>query len=107
MPETDLASNLQPTALAAMFESARTPRHLVVYHGALTPRELDAPELETAALTSAAAIHDLGWIRRVAVRGADRFRWLSGMVTNTVNDLHPNTGAWNFVLPLRDGFRAT
>jgi folate-binding protein YgfZ len=98
MPETDLASNLQPTALAAMFESARTPRHLVVYHGALTPRELDAPELETAALTSGAAIHDLGWIRRVAVRGADRFRWLSGMVSNTVNDLHPNTGAWNFVL---------
>jgi folate-binding protein YgfZ len=35
---------------------------------------------------------------RVAVRGADRFRWLSGMVTNTVNDLFPNTGAWNLVL---------
>jgi folate-binding protein YgfZ len=32
------------------------------------------------------------------VRGADRFRWLSGMVTNTVNDLFPNTGAWNLVL---------
>ena len=37
-------------------------------------------------------------MRRVAVRGADRFRWLSGMVTNTVNDLFPNTGAWNLVL---------
>ena len=32
-------------------------------------------------------MHDLGWLRRVAVRGEDRFRWLSGMVTNTVNDL--------------------
>jgi folate-binding protein YgfZ len=98
MPETDLASNLQPTALAAMFETARTPRDLVIYHGALTPRELDAPELETAALATGAAIHDLGWMRRIAVRGADRFRWLSGMVTNTINDLHPNTGAWNFIL---------
>jgi folate-binding protein YgfZ len=98
MTETDLTSNLQATALAAMLESARTPRELVVYHGALTPRELDAPELETAALVSGAAIHDLGWVRRVAVRGGDRFRWLSGMVTNTVNDLFPNTGAWNFVL---------
>jgi folate-binding protein YgfZ len=59
---------------------------------------LDAPETETAALAFGAAIHDLGWMRRVAVRGTDRFRWLSGMVTNTVNDLFPNAGAWNLVL---------
>jgi folate-binding Fe-S cluster repair protein YgfZ len=43
-------------------------------------------------------VHDLGWLRRVAVRGEDRFRWLSGMVTNTVNDLGTNAGAWNLVL---------
>jgi folate-binding protein YgfZ len=98
MPETDLAQNLQATALAAMLESGRTPHELTVYRGALTPRELDAPEVETAALAFGAGLHDLGWMRRVAVRGADRFRWLSGMVTNTVNDLFPNTGAWNLVL---------
>jgi len=98
MPKPDLAANLQATALAAMLESARTHHELTVYRGALTPRELDAPEAETAALVLGAAVHDLGWMRRVAVRGADRFRWLSGMVTNTVNDLFPNTGAWNLVL---------
>jgi folate-binding protein YgfZ len=98
MPETDLAQNLQASALAAMLESARTPHELTIYRGVLTPRELDAPDVETAALVSGAAIHDLGWMRRVDVRGADRFRWLSGMVTNTVNDLFPNTGAWNLVL---------
>lgn len=98
MPETDLAVNLQATAVASMLESAHTPHELAIYRGALTPRELDAPEVETEALTAGAAIHDLGWMRRVAVRGADRFRWLSGMVTNTVNDLFPNTGAWNLVL---------
>jgi folate-binding protein YgfZ len=98
MTEIDLAANLQTSALAAMLESAGTPRELVVYHGVLTPRELDAPELEIAALTQGAALHDLGWMRRAAVRGADRFRWLSGMVTNTVNDLFPNSGAWNLVL---------
>ena len=98
MPETDLAQNLQATALAALLESSRTSRELAVYRGALTPGELDAPETETAALAFGAAIHDLGWMRRVAVRGSDRFRWLSGMVTNTVNDLFPNTGAWNLVL---------
>jgi folate-binding protein YgfZ len=98
MPETDLAQNLQASALAAMLESARTPHELTFYRGVLTPQELDAPEVETAALAFGAAIHDLGWMRRVAVRGSDRFRWLSGMVTNTVNDLFPNTGAWNLVL---------
>ena len=51
-----------------------------------------------AALTAGAALHDMGWLRRVAVRGEDRFRWLSGMVTNTVKDLAPNGGAYNLVL---------
>jgi len=98
MVEPDLAVNLQATALAALLESTHSPHELAVYHGALTPRELDAPEAEIEALAHGAALHDLGWMRRVAVRGADRFRWLSGMVTNTVNDLFPNTGAWNLVL---------
>ena len=43
-------------------------------------------------------MHDLGWLRRVEVRGEDRFRWLSGMVTNTVKELGPSAGAWNLVL---------
>src|SRR5208283_710277 len=98
MPESDLAQNVQATALAALLESAHTPHELSIYRGASTPGELDAPETETAALAKGAALHDLGWMRRVAVRGEDRFRWLSGMVTNTVNDLFPNTGAWNLVL---------
>ena len=98
MPKSDLAANLQATALATLLESAHTPHELTVYHGALTPRQLDAPEVETEALAFGAALHDLGWMRRVDVRGADRFRWLSGMVTNTVNDLFPNTGAWNLAL---------
>jgi folate-binding protein YgfZ len=98
MPESNLALNVQPTALATMLESAHADRELVLYRGALTPQELDAPETEIAAITGGAALHDLGWMRRVDVRGGDRFRWLSGMVTNTVNDLFPNTGAWNLVL---------
>ena len=98
MLKSDLAANLQTTALAALLESAHTPHELTVYRGALTPRELDAPEVETEALAFGAALHDLGWMRRIEVRGPDRFRWLSGMVTNTVNDLFPNAGAWNLVL---------
>jgi folate-binding protein YgfZ len=37
-------------------------------------------------------------MRRIAIRGEDRFRWLSGMVSNTVNDIPSNGGAWNLVL---------
>jgi len=98
MTDSGLSVTIQPTALAAMLESSRTPHQLVACHGVLTPQVLDAPESEIAALVQGAALHDLGWMRRVAVRGEDRFRWLSGMVTNTVNDLFPNSGAWNLVL---------
>jgi folate-binding protein YgfZ len=98
MPESDLVTNVQATALAVMLESAHAPQKVAPYRGVLTPLELDAPETEIEALARGAALHDLGWMRRVQVRGADRFRWLSGMVTNTVNDLFPNSGAWNLVL---------
>ena len=102
MAETNLAetvsTSIRATPLASLLEPSPRSPELVAYRGVLTPRHLDAPEVETAALASGAAVHDLGWLRHVAVRGEDRFRWLSGMVTNTVNDLLPNTGAWNLVL---------
>jgi folate-binding protein YgfZ len=98
MTDSTLAVTPLPTAVAALMEAAHIAHELIAYRGALTPRVLDAPETEIAALSQGAALHDLGWMRRVAVRGDDRFRWLSGMVTNTVNDLFPNTGAWNLVL---------
>ncbi len=67
-------------------------------HGTLTPTRLDAPEAETSAILHGAAVHDLGWQRRISVCGEDRKRWLSGMVTNTVEGLADNSGAYNFVL---------
>jgi folate-binding protein YgfZ len=98
MIDTGLAAPASATPLAALLESHAAAHPLATYRGVLSPRELDAPHRETAALVSSAAVHDLGWLRRVAVRGEDRFRWLSGMVTNMVNDLAPNAGAWNLVL---------
>ena len=98
MTQIDVASTAQATAFAELLKSASTPHELGCYRGVLTPRELDAPDTESEALARRAAGHDLGWLRRVAVRGEDRFRWLSGMVTNMVNDLGENAGAWNLVL---------
>jgi folate-binding protein YgfZ len=100
--ETNPASMLQPTALAANLAAAKaqtsTGCDWIPYRGVLTPRQLDAPEVETGALLFGAAVYDLGWLRRIAVRGEDRFRWLSGMVTNAVETLADKTGAYNLVL---------
>ncbi len=98
MTESATVTTASVTPLAAQLTAAPKPPRLVEYRCVQTPRELDAPETEIGALTAGAAVHDLGWIRRVAVRGEDRFRWLSGMVSNTVSDLAPNGGAWNLVL---------
>lgn len=100
MLQTEQTSAAPPkaTPLAAALHWTEPPAQLADYRGVLTPSQLDAPEEETAALTGGAAVHDLGWMRSVSVRGEDRFRWLSGMVTNTVNDLGANAGAWNLVL---------
>ena len=98
MIETAPGASTPATPLALLLASSTKPHELTEYRGTLTPLELDAPEQETAALTELAGVHDLGWLKRVAVRGEDRFRWLSGMVTNMVSDLPEHGGAWNLVL---------
>ena len=97
MTESAVAMSIPVTPLATALAAAK-PSRVAEYHGVMTPLELDEPGREISALTQEAAIHDLGWMRRVAVLGEDRFRWLSGMVTNTVKDLGPHAGASNFVL---------
>jgi folate-binding protein YgfZ len=94
----NLAVTVLQTPLATQLASVVHAPRLSEFHGVLTPHEFDVPAREIEALARGAAAHDLGWMRRVSVRGEDRFRWLSGMVTNTVNDLPANGGAWNLVL---------
>jgi len=94
----NLAVSALLTPLANQLNSGTHRPRMAEFRGALTPQELDAPTREIAALTRGAAAHDLGWMRQVSVRGEDRFRWLSGMVTNMVKDLPEHGGAWNLVL---------
>jgi aminomethyltransferase len=49
-------------------------------------------------LRSGCAVYDLGWRAKLALTGADRVRWLNGMVTNNIRDLAPDHGVYNFVL---------
>jgi len=94
----NIAVTALPTPLATQLASVANSPRLVEYRGSLTVQAFDAPAGEIAALAKGAAAHDLGWMRRVNVRGEDRSRWLSGMVTNMVKDLPENSGAWNLVL---------
>jgi aminomethyltransferase len=50
-----------------------------------------------ALLHSAAVVPlpDIAWLR---VTGSDRVRWLNGMVTNSIQQLAPGQGCYNFVL---------
>lgn len=52
---------------------------------------------EFAALLQGAGLSPLnsGWIR---ITGEDRVRWLNGMVTNSIQDLQPGSGCYNFLL---------
>jgi hypothetical protein len=60
-----------------------------------------APPVAAAQLTAllrAAGVSTLdgtGWIR---ITGSDRVRWLNGMVTNSIAQLAPGEGCYNFVL---------
>jgi folate-binding protein YgfZ len=98
MTDTNLAVSVLPTPLSNFLATAAKPPKTADHLGVLTPQQFDAPADETAALSSEAAVHDLGWMRRVTVRGEDRFRWLNGMVTNSVKDIATHGGAWNMVL---------
>jgi folate-binding protein YgfZ len=98
MSDLTLAASPAATPLTAWLASGDSQPSGGAYHGAITSVRFDEPTVEIEALTTGAAVHDLGWLRRVEVRGEDRFRWLSGMVTNTVKDLGPSAGAWNLVL---------
>jgi folate-binding protein YgfZ len=100
-PEPVRGPQIHPreTPLAALLAQAAAPPLLQVYCGVLDASGVGrAGARETRRFLAGAAVHDLGWLRRVAVRGEDRLRWLNGMVTNTVSGLGENSGAWNFVL---------
>ncbi|WP_188554071.1 CAF17-like 4Fe-4S cluster assembly/insertion protein YgfZ [Edaphobacter dinghuensis] len=59
------------------------------------------PAQQLAALLDGAGlspIDNVGWIR---VTGEDRVRWLNGMVTNSIQNLKPSKGCYNFLLSVQ------
>jgi len=53
---------------------------------------------EFKSLRTGAGVCSLTWRKRLRLTGADRVRWLNGMVTNNVRDLAPGHGVYAFFL---------
>jgi folate-binding protein YgfZ len=53
---------------------------------------------EYVELLTGCGIYDLGWRGKLVATGADRTRWLNGMVTNNIRDLALNRGNYSFLL---------
>jgi folate-binding protein YgfZ len=77
---------------------ASTSAHLSEYSGAATAADFGDVRAEFQALVAHAGVYDLGWRAKIAVSGADRTRWLNGMITNNVRDLAPGHGLYAFLL---------
>ncbi len=98
-PQTTAASASQPapaTPLCAILEQQGVP-----FCGALTPLIFDGLQQELHSLLHAAGVSDLGWRGKILVTGADRLRWLNGMVSNTVQALPEGEGNYSFLLSVQ------
>ncbi len=71
---------------------------LVEYHGAVVPARFSDAAQEYAAVRGAAGLFDFSFRSKFAVTGADRFRFLQGMVTNDVKKLAPGSGTYAAML---------
>src|SRR5215469_940133 len=68
------------------------------YRGAMTAARFQDPQAELAALRGGCGVYDLGYRAKISLTGADRVRWLNGMVTNNIRDLREGQGAYAFLL---------
>jgi len=79
--------------------AANDPRFAVgEYRGAEGIEDFGDPQSELLALRENCAVYDLGYRVRLSLTGADRVRWLNGMVTNNIRDLAAGRGVYAFLL---------
>ncbi len=69
-----------------------------VYRGVTSAACFSDPQQEFAALRDECGIYDLGHREKISLTGADRVRWLNGMVTNNIRDLAVGRGVYAFLL---------
>ncbi len=85
------SSVLQPSLVAAS-------AHLAEENGVTTATDFGNPSAEFAALRSGCGVYDLSWRAKIMLTGADRTRWLNGMLTNNVRGLAATQGVYAYLL---------
>jgi folate-binding protein YgfZ len=85
------------TALQAHGQSLGAKR-VGEYRGAISAACFSDPQEEFAALRRDCGVYDLGYREKISLTGADRTRWLNGMVTNNIRDLAAGRGVYAFLL---------
>jgi folate-binding protein YgfZ len=68
------------------------------YRGATTAARFGDAQAEFAALRGGCGVYDLGFRAKISLTGADRVRWLNGMVTNNIRDLAAGSGVYAYLL---------
>jgi folate-binding protein YgfZ len=68
------------------------------YRGATSAACFSDSHEEFAALRNDCAVYDLGFCEKISLTGADRVRWLNGMVTNNIRDLAVGHAVYAFLL---------
>src|SRR5690242_20328367 len=76
----------------------REPSERCDYRGATVPASFGDVRAEYFALRGRCGLCDFGWRSKLVLTGADRVRWLNGMITNNVRDLQTGRGVYAFVL---------
>src|SRR5579872_497324 len=69
-----------------------------LYNGVETALAFTDSAGELRALRSSHGVFALPWRTKITVAGADRVRWLNGMVSNNTRDLPVHRGCYNFLL---------
>jgi folate-binding protein YgfZ len=97
-PEEPVSPLIAPTVLASALVAANPDLPLKTFCSTETIARFSSPDAEVRALLQASGVFDLGWRTRIQVTGEDRLRWLSGMVTNAVQQLPEQAGNYSFFL---------
>ena len=89
-----IQSASQGKSLGAGFPAYKTGE----YRGAVAAARFGDPQAEWAELRFGCGVYDLGYRAKISLTGADRVRWLNGMVTNNIRDLAADRGVYAFLL---------
>jgi folate-binding protein YgfZ len=84
--------------LSKQAEGTALPVQTNDYRGVTTAARFRDVHDEFSALLHGCGIYDLGFRARIALTGADRVRWMNGMVTNNVRDLPAGHAIYAFLL---------